>query len=79
VGRPRLSWLVVRPALVAVSRGASYADAAALAGVSERTVCRRGREEAVVVARDCKIRPGALTLEARERFVSASIVVKPTR
>jgi transposase, IS30 family len=39
-----------------------------LAGVSERTVCRRVREEAVVVAHDCKARPGALTLEAREEI-----------
>ena len=66
MGRPRLSWLVVRPALVAVSRGATYGEAAALAGVSERTVCRRVREEAVVVAHDCKARPDALTLAARE-------------
>jgi transposase, IS30 family len=59
---------VVRPALVAVSRGASYPEAAALAGVSERTVCRRVREEAVVVVRDCKARQDALTLEAREEI-----------
>jgi IS30 family transposase len=63
-----LSWSVVRPALVAVSRGASYAEAALLAGVSERTVCRRVREDAVVVLRDCKARQGALTLEAREEI-----------
>src|SRR5438046_550790 len=68
VGRPRLSWGRVRPALVAVSRGASYAQAAALAGISERTVCSRVAEEAVVVLRDCKPRPGALTLEAREEI-----------
>jgi IS30 family transposase len=63
-----LSWSVVRPALVAVSRGATYAEAAALAGISERTVCSRVAEEAVVVFRDCKPRPGALTLEAREEI-----------
>ncbi len=68
MGRPRLSWLVVRPALVAVSGGSSYAQAAALAGISERSVCRRVSEEAVVVLRDCKPRPGALTLEAREEI-----------
>jgi IS30 family transposase len=59
---------VVRPALVAVSRGVSCAQAAALSGVSERTVCRRVAEEAVVVLRDCKPRAGALTLEAREEI-----------
>jgi IS30 family transposase len=63
-----LAWSVVRPALVAVSRGASLAQAAGLAGISERTVCRRVAEEAVVVLRDRKLRPGALTLEEREEI-----------
>jgi IS30 family transposase len=61
-----LPWSVVRVALVAVSRGASYPEAAALAGISERTVCRRVADEDVVVLRDRKLRKGALTLEARE-------------
>jgi IS30 family transposase len=68
VGRPRLPWSVVRLALVAVSRGASYEQAAALAGMSGRTVCRRVVEEAVVVLRDRKLRSGALTLEDREEI-----------
>jgi IS30 family transposase len=63
-----LAWSVVRPALVAVSRGATYAEAAALAGVSERTVCRRVAEEDVVVLRDRRPRSGALTLECREEI-----------
>jgi IS30 family transposase len=61
-------WSVVRVALVAVARGASYPDAAALAGISERTVCRRVAEEDVVVLRDRKLRPGSLTLEDREEI-----------
>jgi IS30 family transposase len=54
--------------LVAVSRGATYAEAAARAGVSERTVCSRVAEEAVVMFRDRRPRPGALTLEDREEI-----------
>jgi transposase, IS30 family len=64
----RLSYLVVRPALVAVSRGATYAEAAALAGISERTVCSRVAEEHVVVLRDHKVRDHALTAEDREEI-----------
>jgi IS30 family transposase len=61
-------WSVVRPALVAVSRGATYAQAAELAGISKRTVCSRVAEEAVVMLRDRKPRSGALTLEDREEI-----------
>ena len=68
MGRPRLPWSVVRPALVAVSRGATYAQAAAVAGISERTVCGRVGEEDVVVLRDRRLRPGVLTLEDREEI-----------
>jgi IS30 family transposase len=59
---------MVRPALVAVSRGATQAEAAELAGISQRTVCRLVSEEAVVMFRDCKPRRGALTLEDREEI-----------
>lgn len=66
--RPRYPWSVVRPALVAVARGATYRQAAALAGISERTLCSRVAEEAVVVLRDHKLRPDALTLADREEI-----------
>jgi IS30 family transposase len=54
--------------LVAVARGATYPEAAALAGISERTVCQRVAEEDVVVLRDRKPREGSLTLEQREEI-----------
>ena len=59
---------MTRVALGAVARGATQAEAAALAGVSERTVWRRVAEEGVVVLRDRKPRPGVLTLEDREEI-----------
>ena len=68
MGRPRLPWSVVRPALVAVSRGATHAEAAAAAGSGKRTVTSRVADEAVVMFRDHKPRPGALTLEDREEI-----------
>jgi IS30 family transposase len=63
-----LSAVVTSVALAAVARGATYAEAATLAGVSERTVCRRVAEEHVVVLRQRRPRVGALTLEDREEI-----------
>jgi IS30 family transposase len=54
--------------LLAVSRGATYPEAAALAGISERTVCSRIAEEHVVVLRDRVARESALTLADREEI-----------
>jgi IS30 family transposase len=55
-------------ALGAVTRGATQAEAAVLAGISRRSVCRLVAEEAVVVIRDHKQRGTALTLEDREEI-----------
>ena len=52
----------------AFARGVPLAEAAALAGVSKRTLTRRVAEEAVVMVCDRKRRPGALTLEDREEI-----------
>jgi IS30 family transposase len=68
VGRPRLPRSVVLPALVAVSRGVPWRSAAAAAGISQNTLARRIREEAVVVLRDRKPRGSALTNAEREEI-----------
>ena len=68
MGRPRLPFAVTRVGLAAIVRGATQAEAAEAAGVSERTLRRRLREEPVVVLRDRKPRAGALTLEEREEI-----------
>jgi transposase, IS30 family len=68
VGRERLPWVVVQPAYAALARGATWREAAAVAGISLSTLCARMREDPVVVLRDRKLRPGALTLEEREEI-----------
>jgi transposase, IS30 family len=68
VGASRVPWVKARVALLAVSRGATQAEAAARAGIGKRTVCRLVASEDVVVVRDRKLRSGALTLEEREEI-----------
>ena len=64
-GRPKLPWSLIRVGLVALAKGATLDQAAALAGCSERTLRRRLAEEPVVVMRQRKQRDDALTLEER--------------
>jgi transposase, IS30 family len=59
---------MVAPGLAAVARGVPRAEAAALAGISLRTLDQRIADESVVVLRDRKIRQTALTLEDREEI-----------
>ena len=68
MGAARIPRSVVAPALTAVARGATHAEAAASAGISINTLRRRLAEEAVVVLRDRKPRPDALTLDEREEI-----------
>ena len=68
MGAPRIPRSVVAPALTAVARGVTRAEAAALAGISMNTLRRRVVEESVVVLRDRKPRPDALTLDEREEI-----------
>jgi len=59
---------MVAPALAAVARGTPRKEAAALAGISLRTLDQRIADESVVVLRDRKPRQNALTLEDREEI-----------
>jgi len=68
MGRPRIPRSVVWPALSAVARGMGRVDAAALAGVSLRTLDDRIAREGVVVLRDRIPRASALTLSEREEI-----------
>ena len=68
MGRPRLPLSKVAPGLAAVARGMGRVEAAALAGISLRTLDRWIADESVVVLRDRKIRQSALTLEEREEI-----------
>src|SRR6478609_4769627 len=68
MARPRVAWAKARVALGAVTRGATQAEAAALVGISLRTVSRLVATEAVVVIRDHTQRGNALTLDEREEI-----------
>lgn len=68
MGAPKVPWSVVRPGLVARARGATWAEAAALVGTCELTLRRRWIEEDLVVLRDRKPRPNALSLDEREEI-----------
>ncbi len=68
MGAPKIPRSVVAPALDAVARGATHAQAAELAGVSVNTVRRRAADEGVVVLRHRTPRADALSLEDREEI-----------
>ena len=68
MGSVRLPWSVVVSGLRARARGATWAEAEAVAGVSWKTLHRRWIEESGLVLRDCKPRAGALSLEDREEI-----------
>lgn len=68
MGRPRLPRLAYVGGLQARARGATWVEASAVCGVSKNTLMRRASEESVRVLRDRKLRPNALTLEAREEI-----------
>jgi IS30 family transposase len=59
---------VVFPAMVSISWGVTWREAAASVGVSTMTLWRRFQDESVVVLRDRIARQDALTLEEREEI-----------
>jgi IS30 family transposase len=67
-GRPRMTIERVEPALLAYAKGATAKEAGTRAGVSASTVLRYVHEEAVVVLRQRRHRPGSLSLDEREEI-----------
>ena len=63
--RPKLPRSVTYPGLVEVARGATFAEAAARAGVGLNTLRRRAGEEPMVVLRDRVPRQSDLSMEER--------------
>jgi transposase, IS30 family len=68
MGRPKFPLSKVAPGLAAVARGTPRKEAAALAGISLRTLDLWIADESVVVLRDRKPRPDALTVKDREEI-----------
>lgn len=73
MGRPRIAWSVARVALRAVASGSSSAEAALVAGISERSVCRLVGDHGVPVIRATKPRATDLTIEDREAIFEGII------
>jgi len=67
-GRSMVPESIVRPALVAVARGVGVVEAAAEAGIGVSTLRGRIREHGVVMLRQRKHRPGALSVAEREEI-----------
>ncbi len=68
-GRPPLAWSVVRVGLRAVAGGATYRQAAEIAGMSERSVCHYVADHGVGVLRERTARSDALTIDDREEIL----------
>ena len=69
IGRPPVSWSVVRVALRAVARGATYEEAARVAGVGKNTVGRAVKVHGVGVLRERTARANALSIIDREEVL----------
>jgi IS30 family transposase len=73
MGRPATPWPVVRVALVALAGGATQAEAAGVAGISERTLSRVVAEHGVPVLKQARVRDGDLRVEEREMIFEGII------
>jgi IS30 family transposase len=69
LGRPRICRSIINVAVRALGQGATYREAAQLAGISVSTLVLRVREEGVPVLRERVPRPDALSLEDREQIL----------
>jgi len=69
VGRPKTSWEKTRLVLGAVAGGATYSQAALIGGVSRTTVENLVGEHGVVIQRERRLRPDALTILEREEVM----------
>lgn len=71
MGRPRIPFAVIRPAYVALAEGATVAEAAAVAGISERTLARRLVTENVSVTnlKRCQEPKRVLSMAEREEIM----------
>lgn len=69
MGRPKTPWRVARVALFEVARGATQAEAGAIAGISEDTVWRLVGEHGVMPLTERVQRPDALTIGEREEIM----------
>jgi len=71
MGRPRIPFEVLRPAYAALVKGATQAEAARAAGVSERTVSRRVVAENVSVQNlsRCRVTKRSLSMDDREEIM----------
>ncbi len=68
MSRPKTSYGVARVALLALARGSTIREAASSAGLAKSTVELLVAEHGVRVLRERKLRPGGLTLAAREEI-----------
>lgn len=70
MGRSKIPWVVVAPGLRAYARGASWRQAAVIAGgaVSSETLRGRWNEQGCVMLRDRQTRQSSLQLEDREEI-----------
>ena len=69
MARPRIPWLAAREALVALARGSTIREAAALSGLSTRSVDRLISEHGRMSHVSCyRPRPGVLTAQEREEI-----------